>query len=81
MSISDHGPVQASHTPPADHENPMFDTDAQLSEVVEQAFADRDFDTIREVLEEKLSIERALGSSRVETFNHRMDREFFGGGA
>lgn len=79
MSISDHAPVRPSHTPASPDETSMFDTDAELSRVMEEALDNKDFDTLKHAIAEKLSIERALGESRWETFNHRMDREFFGG--
>lgn len=79
MSIANHGPVRPSHTLPSDDERLMLDTDAELSRVMEQALADRDMETLSEAMAEKLSIERAFQSSRWETFNRRMDREFGGG--
>ena len=79
MSISDHGPVEPNHTPLTDDERTLLDTDAELSRVMEQALVDKDIETLTYAMAEKLSIERALGESRWETFNHRMDREFFGG--
>lgn len=81
MSISDHGPVRASHTRPTRDERLMLASDAELSQMVLKALDDRDFDAIPEIIAEKRSIERALEPSRWETFNHRMDREFFGGGS
>ena len=79
MSISDHGPVEPNHTPLTDDERTLLDTDAELSRVMEQALADKDIETLTYAMAEKLSIERAFQSSRWDTFNHRMDREFFGG--
>ena len=79
MSISDHGPVEPNHTPLTDDERTLLDTDAELSRVMEQALVDKDIETLTYAMAEKLSIERAFQSSRWETFNHRMDREFFGG--
>ena len=79
MSISDHGPVEPNHTPLTDDERTLLDTDAKLSRVMEQALVDKDIETLTYAMAEKLSIERAFQSSRWDTFNHRMDREFFGG--
>ena len=79
MSIANHGPVEPSHTPLTDDERALLDTDAELSRRMEQAIEDRDIDALAEFMSEKLSIERAFQSSRWDTFNHRMDREFFGG--
>ena len=79
MSISDHGPVEPNHTPLTDDERALLDTDAELSRVMEQALADKDIETLTYAIAEKLSIERAFQSSRWDTFNHRMEREFFGG--
>ena len=79
MSISDHGPVRALHTPESPEETVMLDADADLSRLMQEALDNKDFDTLVYAIAEKRSIERALGESRWETFNHRMDREFFGG--
>lgn len=81
VTHSSQGPVGPSHTPLTDDERTLLDTDAELSRVMEQALVDKDIETLTYAMAEKLSIERAFQSSRWETFNHRMDREFFGGDA
>lgn len=81
MSISDHGPVRPSHTSLSDDESALLDSDAQLSALIEQALADRDFETVTQAMAQKCSIERALHPSRWVTFNQRMVDEFFGGDA
>ena len=72
-------PVRPSHSPLIEDESAMLDADARLSQVMQDALDNKDFGTLTEAIAEKRSIERALGESRWETFNHRMDREFFGG--
>lgn len=79
MSIADHGPVGPSHTPLTDEERVMDATDAELSQIMQEALDAKDFDTLKYAMAEKLSIERAFQSSRWDTFNRRMNREFFGG--
>lgn len=79
MTVSKHGPVEAEHTPPTREETLMMDDDIHLSEVIEQAIRDRDMPMLTAAMAEKWSIERAFQESRWETFNHRMNREFFGG--
>ena len=81
MSISDHGPVGPTYAPATDDELFALSTDAELNQVIEQAVADRDVETLAAAWAEKQSIERALAESRWETFNRWMDREFFGGGS
>lgn len=79
MSISDHGPVEPEYTPPSPEERLMLATNSELSQIIFDALDAKDFDTVTYAMAEKVSIERALAESRWETFNHHMNREFFGG--
>lgn len=81
MSISDRGPVEPEYTPPSPDERLMLATNSELSQIIFDALDAKDFDTVKYAMAEKVSIERALGESRWDTFNHHMEREFFGGDA
>ena len=66
------------HTPLADEEAQMLDTDIALTRGMEAAVEQRDIDLLADLMAEKLSIERAFQSSRSDTFTAHMAREFGG---
>ena len=46
-----------------------MNSDAALSNLIEQAVQDRDFDLVVDAMAEKVDLERALDSSRTDSWN------------